>query len=93
MGVASGAPMLSTRTVTERSIVAPWPTHFVGSTAPRSSDDSVPTSVACFDCGGVYEAERSIAVDTTHAVAVAVTCVDATPDSSLCISQLELPAH
>ena len=49
---ACGTPWFSTRTVRGTSSVAPWPIHFVGATAPRSSAEAVPTTVACLDWGG-----------------------------------------
>src|SRR5712671_5440211 len=86
-----GTPMFSTRTVSGTSIVAPWATHLVGAIAAKSSADAVPTRVACFDCGGVYEAGARVAVMLLVPVAMGVTLVEATPASSLNAEQFEAP--
>src|SRR5882672_4980682 len=83
--------MSSTRTVSGTSMVAPVAIHRVGWTAPKSRADAVPNMVACFDCGGEYEAGARVAVMVLVPMAVGVTWVDANPASSLKAEQFGAP--
>src|SRR5271157_4998334 len=53
---ALGTPRSNASTVSGTASVAPCATQRVGATATRSSADEVPTTVACCDCGGEYDA-------------------------------------
>src|ERR1700675_3497980 len=89
--LAFGTPRLSASTVSGTASVAPCPTQRVGVTATRSSVDEVPTTVACCDCGGLYEAGARAIVIVLCPVAVGVTQLEDSPASSLRTEQEETP--
>src|SRR5258705_11077473 len=76
---AFGTPRLSASTVSGTATVAPCPTQRVGVTATRSSADEVPTTVACSDCGGEYDAGARAIVIVLRPVAVGVTQLEDSP--------------
>src|ERR1700737_2470181 len=88
-----GTPRLSASTVSGTASVAPCPTQRVGVTATRSSADEVPTTVACCDCGGEYEAGAKAIVIVLCPVAVGVTQLEDSPASSLSTEHEEPPLH
>src|SRR5258708_15619204 len=90
---AFGTPKLSTSTVSGTASVAPCPTQRVGITATRSSVDEVPTTVACCDCGGEYDAGARAIVIVLCPVAAGVTQLENSPSSSLHTEQEEAPPH
>ena len=90
---ALGTPRLSASTVSGTAMVAPWPIQRVGVTAARSSVDDVPTTVACCDCGGEYDAGARAIVIVLGPVAVGVTKLEDSPASSLSTEQEEAPLH
>jgi hypothetical protein len=90
---AIGTPRLSASTVSGTAMVAPWPTQRVGVTAAKSSAVDVPTTVACCDCGGEYDAGAKAIVIVLGPVAVGVTQLEDSPASSLNPEQDEAPLH
>src|ERR1039458_1772402 len=88
-----GTPRSSASTVSGTAIVAPCPTQRVGVTATRSSAEEVPTTVACRDCGGEYDAGARAIVIVLCPVAVGVTQLEDCPASSLSTEQEEAPLH
>src|SRR6266849_79100 len=90
---ALGTPRSSASTVTGTASVAPCPTQRVGVTATRSSADEVPTTVACCDCGGEYEAGARAIVIVLCPVAVGVTQLEDSPASSLSTEHEDAPLH
>src|ERR1700737_323538 len=90
---AFGAARLSASTVSGTASVAPCPTQRVGVTATRSSADEVPTTVACCDCGGLYEAGARAIVIVLCPVAMGVTQLEDSPASSLSTEHEEAPLH
>src|SRR3981189_63942 len=90
---AFGTPTLSASTVSGTASVAPCPTQRVCVTATRSSVDEVPTTVACCDCGGVYEAGARAIVIVLCPVAVGVTQLEDSPAPSLSTAHEEAPPH
>src|SRR5258708_32428854 len=79
---AFGTPKLSTSTVSGTASVAPCPTQRVGITATRSSVDEVPTTVACCDCGGEYDAGAGAIVIVLCPVAAGGTQHESSPPST-----------
>src|SRR5258708_17308106 len=90
---AFGTPRLSTSAVSGTASVAPCPTQRVGVTATRSSVDEVPTTVACCDCGGEYDAGARAIVIVLCPVAAGVNPLEDSPPSSLNTEQEETPPH
>src|SRR5208337_4094227 len=91
--LAFGTPRSNASTVSGTASVAPCPTQRVGATATRSSADEVPTTVACCDCGGEYDAGARAIVIVVCPVTVGVTQLEDSPASSLSTEQEEAPPH
>src|SRR5258708_12093707 len=88
---AFGTPRLSASTVSGTARVAPCPTQRVGVTATRSSVDEVPTTVACCDCGGEYDAGARAIVIVLCPVAAGVTQLENSPPPPLTTEKEEPP--
>jgi len=65
--------------------------YCVGATAAKSSVVDVPTTVACCDCGGEYDAGARATVIVLDPVTVGVTKLEDSPASSLRTEQEEAP--